>query len=43
MIHQEENEDQGSIFPEGGDNPDTIDIDENLGQSTLYTQQVKAR
>ncbi len=26
VIHQEEDEDQGSIFPEGEDDPDAIDI-----------------
>ncbi len=42
-IHQEEDEDQGVIFPEGGDDLDAIDVDEDLGQRTLYTWQARAR
>ncbi len=43
VIHQEEDEDQGVIFPKGGDDLDTIDIDEDLEQKTLYTWQARAR
>ncbi len=35
-IYREEEEDQGSIFPEGGDNLDAIDIDADPEQRTLY-------
>ncbi len=36
VIYREEEEDQGVIFPEGGDDPDAMDIDEDPEQRTLY-------
>ncbi len=37
VIHQEEDKDQGSIFSEGGDDPDAMDIDNDLEKRTSYT------
>ncbi len=37
VIYREEEEDQGAIFPEGGDDLDAMDIDEDLEQRTSYT------
>ncbi len=42
-IYWEEEEDQGVIFPEGGDDPDAMDIDEDLEQKTSYIIQARAK
>ncbi len=37
VIYQEEDKDQGAIFLEGEDDLNTIDINKNPEQRTLYT------
>ncbi len=37
VIHQEEDKDQGSIFPERGDDPDAMDINKDPEKRTPYT------
>ncbi len=37
VIYQEEEEDQGVIFPEGGDDPDAMNINKDPEQRTSYT------
>ena len=42
-VLREEDEDQGTIFLEGGDDPDAMDIDDGPDRSVPYTQQARAR